>query len=96
LFLIIFSTLGFSHQSLTIGFIDSQKSFESSEEGKKAMLQIREKEERIKNDMAKLDEQIRALEGRLNTQKLTLTEITNEETRFSGPQSRDICRGFDL
>lgn len=73
LLLMVLLFQGFAQQSFKVAVIDSQKTFESSVEGKKALNLLREKEQKIKDELAKLDSQARALETKLNTQKLTLS-----------------------
>jgi len=47
---------------------------ESSREGKRVIAQLQDKDNKIQGELAKLDDDIRALETRLNTQRLTLSE----------------------
>lgn len=68
-----FAFQGFAQQTFNFAVIDSQKAFESSVEGKKAIALLREKEQKIKDELAKLDNKSQALETKLNTQKLTLS-----------------------
>jgi len=65
-----------SQQPGKLGLINSQKAFETSNEGKKAISQLLDKEQKIRNDIAKLDGQIQSLETKYNTQKLTLAAET--------------------
>ncbi len=64
---------GFGQPVNKVGLINSQKSFETSTEGKKAISQLLDKEQKIRKEMANLDGQIQSLETKYNTQKLTLT-----------------------
>ena len=57
-----------------IGIINSAKAFETSAEGKKAYAQFQERENKIKTDIQRLDDAIRALENRMSTGRLTMTQ----------------------
>jgi len=70
----VFTSLGFSQQTVKIGVINSQKVLENSTEGKKVIAQLQEKDRKIQDELAKLDDEIRRLETKLNTQRLTLSE----------------------
>jgi len=69
-----FSLVARARQTIKIGVINSQEILEKSAEGKKAIAQLEEKNRKIQQDLAKLDEQIRQLESRLSTQQLTMTQ----------------------
>ena len=56
-----------------LGYINSQEILDKSVEGKKALAQLQEKERQYAADLAKIDDQIKQLQNRLNTQRLTLT-----------------------
>ncbi|MGB9006082.1 MAG: OmpH family outer membrane protein [Candidatus Aminicenantales bacterium] len=64
----------FAQQSINVAVIDSQKAFLTSVEGKKASSLIQEREQKIKADTERLEGQLRSLQTKLNTQKLTLSE----------------------
>ena len=64
---------GFSQQPGKIGLVNSQKAFETSDAGKKVVSQLMDRQQKIRNDMAKLDGEIQSLETKYNTQKLTLS-----------------------
>jgi len=66
-------TMGVSQQAGKIGLVNAQRAFETSSEGKKAIAQLLDREQKIRNDIAKLDGQIQSLETKYSTQKLTLT-----------------------
>jgi outer membrane protein len=59
-------------QPSKLGLVNSQKAFETSNEGKKVISQLLDREQKIRNEIAKLDGQIQSLETKYNTQKLTL------------------------
>jgi len=63
-----------AQQAVKVGIIDSQKAFQTSSEGKKAATQLQDRDTKIKNDLAKMDDQIRSLESKMNTQRLTLSQ----------------------
>ncbi|MDI6845745.1 MAG: OmpH family outer membrane protein [Candidatus Saccharicenans sp.] len=69
-----FSLMARAQQTIKIGVINSQEILEKSAEGKKAIAQLEEKNRKIQQDLAKLDDQIRQLESRLSTQQLTMTQ----------------------
>lgn len=64
---------GFAQTAIKIGVVNSQRAFELSAEGKRIAAQLQERDAKIKSDLQKMDDAIRALETRLNTQRLTLT-----------------------
>jgi Skp family chaperone for outer membrane proteins len=64
----------FAQQQPKIAVVDSAKAFQLSAEGKKAYLQFQERDTKIKGDIQRLEDQIRALENRLNTGRLTMTQ----------------------
>ena len=66
-------TLALAQQQIKIGVVNSQEVLEKSEEGKKAIAQLQEKDRSQQSRLSKLDEEIRQLETKLNTQRLTLT-----------------------
>ena len=70
----VLAPLGFAQQTMKIGVVNSQAVLESSVEGKRVMAQLQEKDKQNQADLAKMDEDIRRLETRLNTQRLTLTQ----------------------
>jgi outer membrane protein len=57
-----------------LGVINSQEVLEKSVEGKKVIARIQEKDKQYQASIAKLDDDIRQLQTKLNTQRLTLTE----------------------
>ena len=57
-----------------IGVINSQDVLEKSAEGKKVIARIQERDKQYQAGITKLDDDIRQLQTRLNTQRLTLTE----------------------
>ncbi|MBM3296140.1 MAG: OmpH family outer membrane protein [Candidatus Aminicenantes bacterium] len=63
-----------AQQGLKMGVINSQEVLEKSVEGKRVIGRLQERERKSTSDVAKLDEDIRQLETRLSTQRLTLSE----------------------
>ena len=102
LFVAVLVSAGFAQQTLQIAVVNSQEVLEKSAEGKKVMAQLQSKDSKAQADIAKMDEDIRVLETRLNTQRLTLTKESmiqmqtdldrkrTERTRFAEDMSREI------
>jgi len=57
-----------------IGVIDAQQVLEKSAEGKKVIARLQEAEKKNQGAVNALDEQIRTIQTKLNTQRLTLTD----------------------
>lgn len=66
-------SLGLAQQTAKIGVVNSQLILEKSEEGKRAIARLQELDRTQQGKITKLDEDIRQLETKLNTQRLTLT-----------------------
>ncbi|MBN2206369.1 MAG: OmpH family outer membrane protein [Candidatus Aminicenantes bacterium] len=60
-------------QTPKLAVINSQLAFQNSAEGKRAATQFQAREDKIKSDLARLDNEIRGLESRLTTQRMTLS-----------------------
>jgi len=102
LFVTVLVSAGFAQQAVQIAVVDSQQVLEKSTEGKKVMAQLQSKDSKAQADVAKLDEDIRILETRLNTQRLTLTQESmiqmqadlerkrTERTRFTEDLVREM------
>lgn len=73
LFITALFSFSFAQQTIKIGVVNSQEVLEKSTEGKKALARLQEKDKSNQNKLTKLDEEIRQLETKLNTQRLTLT-----------------------
>ena len=65
---------GYAQAIIKIGVVDSQKVLQESKEGKKVMGQIQEKDKRNSAEVSRRDEEIRNLQTKMNTQRLTLTQ----------------------
>jgi outer membrane protein len=68
------ASLSFAQQPLKIGVVNSQEVLEKSLEGKKVITQLQERDKKNQASLAKMDDDIRVLESKINTQRLTLTD----------------------
>jgi Skp family chaperone for outer membrane proteins len=73
LILAVLVTFAYSQQAIKIGVVNSQDVLERSAEGKRVMGQIQDKDKQNQDRLGAIDEEIRNLETRINTQRLTLT-----------------------
>lgn len=101
-FVAVLVSAGIAQQTLKIAVVNSQEVLEKSAEGKKVMAQLQSKDSKAQADISKMDEDIRILETRLNTQRLTLTQESliqmqadlerkrTERVRFAEDMSREI------
>ncbi|MGD9344447.1 MAG: OmpH family outer membrane protein [Candidatus Aminicenantes bacterium] len=71
--LAVLVTLSYSQQAIKVGVVNSQDVLERSAEGKRVMAQIQDKDKQNQDRLGAIDEEIRNLETRINTQRLTLT-----------------------
>ena len=67
-------SFGFTQQPMKVGVVNSQEVLEKSLEGKRVTAQLEAKNKTLQEDLARLDDKIRDLETRLNTQRLTLSQ----------------------
>jgi outer membrane protein len=67
-------SLGMAQDVPKIGVINSQEVLEKSAEGKRVIARLTEKDKQNQAAITKLDDEIRTLETKLNTQRLTLSE----------------------
>jgi outer membrane protein len=67
-------SLGSAQQYPRIGVINSQDVLEKSAEGKRVIARLQEKDKTNQASLAKLDDDIRQLDTKINTQRLTLSE----------------------
>ena len=65
---------GFAQESGKIGIVNSNEVIQKSTEGKAVMTQLQEKDKSNSSRISTMDEKIRELETKLNTQRLTLTQ----------------------
>ena len=99
-FILVVAGASYAQQASKIAIINSQKAFETSIEGKKALAQLQDLDTKIKSDIAKMEDAIRLLENRLNTGRLTMTnealmgiqadidKKTTERKRYEEDQTR--------
>lgn len=73
---------GFAEQALTVAVIDSQKTFQNSIEGRKAITLLQEREQKINFNLAEIDKKIQDLDTKLNTQRLVMTFEAQEQLAF--------------
>lgn len=73
-FIIILFSMSYAQQTIKIGVVNAQEVLEKSTEGKRIIAQLEDKNMKNQNDIAKLDDEIRNLQTKLNTQRLTLTQ----------------------
>ena len=85
-----------------VGIVNSAQAFETSAEGKKAYAQFQERDSKIKADIQKLDAAITALQNRMSTGRLTMTQEaltatqadidkkTTERKRYEEDATRDF------
>lgn len=65
---------GFAQQGGRFGVLNSQLVLEKSVEGKRVIAQLQDRDKKSQADLTRLDNEIKALETKLSTQRLTLTE----------------------
>ena len=68
---VVLVSAGFAQQR--VGVVNSQEVLEKSLEGKKIMNRLQQKDKENQTKLAKFDEEIRRLESKASTQRLTLT-----------------------
>jgi outer membrane protein len=69
----ILVTLGFAQQTIKVGAVNSAEVLQKSIEGKNILTRLDEKNKADQAKLANMDEDIRQLENKLSTQRLTLT-----------------------
>ena len=67
-------SFGYAQQPMKIGVVNSQEVLEKSQVGKRVTAQLEAKNKTLQEDLVRLDDKIRDLETRLNTQRLTLSQ----------------------
>jgi outer membrane protein len=95
-------SVGYAQEPMKIGVVNSQEVLEKSAEGKRVTAQLEAKNKTLQEDLARMDDKIRELETRLNTQRLTLSQeaLANlasdldkqrtERTRFVEDSRREL------
>ena len=74
LFVAAIVSQGLGQENIKIGVVNSLVVLERSTEGKRIVAQLEEKNNNNQQRIARLDDEIRQLETKLNTQRLTLTD----------------------
>jgi outer membrane protein len=72
--LLILATAAAGYGQVKLGYLNSQEVLEKSVEGKKIIARLQEAERQNQAAIARLDEDIRALQTKLSTQRITLSE----------------------
>jgi len=80
--LTVFVSQGAAQQLFKAAVVDSQKTFQNSKEGQKAIVLLQEKELEINNELANLDKKIQDLDAKLKTQRLVMTFEAQEQLSF--------------
>ncbi len=83
-----FASMGFAQKTFEIGVVYSAKVLQTSAEGKKAMFTLKQKEQKINDELAKIDNQAKELELKLNTQKLVLSLESQQQMAYDLEQLR--------
>jgi outer membrane protein len=99
---LVIVSAGMAQQAVKVGVINSQDVLEKSVEGKKVIARLQEQDRKNQTAMAKTDDEIRTMETKLSTQRLTLSEEAllqlssdldkkkKDRTRFAEDATRDI------
>ena len=74
LFIVVLVSLNFAQQTIKVGLVNSMEVLDKSAEGKRVITRLQEKDKSNQDKLSKLDEDIRKLETKLSTQRLTLTD----------------------
>ena len=74
IFITLLVSLSFAQETVKVGVVNSQEVLQKSAEGNAVMVRLQEKDKSNQSKLNKLDEEIRQLETKLNTQRLTLTQ----------------------
>jgi Skp family chaperone for outer membrane proteins len=69
-------SMSLAQQAPKVGVINSQQVLEQSAEGKRVIARLQERDKSIQASLTKLDDDIRQLENKISTQRLTLSEET--------------------
>ncbi len=68
------TTLSFAQEPMKVGVVNSQEVLEKSQEGKRVTAQLESRNKSVQEELARIDDKIRELETKLNTQRLTLSQ----------------------
>ncbi len=100
--MLISAVASFAQQATKIAVVNSARAFEASTEGKRAIAQFQERDTKIKGDLQRIEDSIRALENKLSTGRLTMTQEalvatqadidkkTTERKRYEEDATRDF------
>jgi len=80
---------------LKVAIINSQKAFDQSAEGKKAVAILQEREEQMKAALKKMDEEIKSLRERLSSQKLTLNAEAQSQLQLEIDQKEAARQKYE-
>ncbi|UCE40950.1 MAG: OmpH family outer membrane protein [Candidatus Aminicenantes bacterium] len=95
-------SFGYAQQPMKVGIVNAELVLQKSQEGKRVTAQLEAKNKTLQEDLVRLDDKIRDLETRLNTQRLTLSQeaLSNlmadldkqrtERTRFVEDSRREL------
>ena len=73
------ATRGYTQQSLSVAVIDPIRALETSNEGQKTMAQLQAKQKSINDELNGIDQDMLDIENRLRTQRLTLTQESQQQ-----------------
>ena len=71
-----------AQQPPKVAAVDLQQALERSAEGRNVLSQLRQKEQAIRGELGKYDQQILSLESRQKSQRLTLNEEAQQKLAF--------------
>jgi Skp family chaperone for outer membrane proteins len=74
LFFVAILSTSFAQESLRVGIVNPMLVMEQSAEGKSILARLEKVSQENQNKIVKMDDQIRSLEARINTQRLTLNQ----------------------
>lgn len=74
LFFVAILSTSFAQESSRVGIVNPMQVMEQSAEGKNILARLEKKSKENQDKLVKMDDQIRDLETRINTQRLTLTQ----------------------
>lgn len=74
LFFVAILSTSFAQESSRVGIVNPMQVMEQSAEGKSILARLEKKSKENQDKLVKMDDQIRNLETRINTQRLTLTQ----------------------
>lgn len=78
-----------------VAIVNSQKAFDQSQEGQKAVAILKEREEQLKAELKRLDGELRNLKDRLAAQKLTLTPEAQSQLQGEIDQKEDERQKYE-